>query len=141
MPRHEELPIKFQLAITEAMDAAINDWRRRHEDLPNRLEAIRRLIELGLHHAPHKPASGDIAIAEPASLWPMPTEVEQALDSGSPKAAAQASGMASKQIDKLGDTSATNEEQQSRKRRLLRGPKEFRDIREKALAEKPKRKR
>ena len=32
-------------------------------------------------------------------------------------------------IDKLSDPSATAEEQQQRKRRLLKGPKEFRDIR------------
>jgi len=46
--------------------------------------------------------------------------------------------MASQQIDKLGDLSATVEERQSRKRRLLKGPKEFRDIREQD-AEQPKR--
>jgi hypothetical protein len=37
--------------------------------------------------------------------------------------------MAGQQIDKLADSSATNEERQQRKRRLLKGPKEFRDIR------------
>jgi hypothetical protein len=48
MPRPEEFPIKFQLGITEEMDAAISDWRRRQDDLPNRSEAIRRLVEVGL---------------------------------------------------------------------------------------------
>jgi hypothetical protein len=48
MPRTEEFPIKFQLGIAEEMDVAINEWRRRQEDLPNRSEAIRRLVELGL---------------------------------------------------------------------------------------------
>ena len=38
--------------------------------------------------------------------------------------------MAAKQLDRLGDTSATEEERQSRKRRILRGPKEFREMRE-----------
>jgi hypothetical protein len=37
--------------------------------------------------------------------------------------------MASQEIDRLGDPSATDEERQLRKRRLIRGPNEFRDIR------------
>lgn len=44
---------------------------------------------------------------------------------------AQAREMAGQEIDRLIDPSATDEERQSRKRRLLRGPKEFRDIRDK----------
>jgi hypothetical protein len=47
----------------------------------------------------------------------------------SPKAASKAVDLAGEQIDKLSDPSATAEEQQQRKRRLLKGPKEFRDIR------------
>jgi hypothetical protein len=34
-----------------------------------------------------------------------------------------------RKIDHLGDPSATDEERQLRKRRLIKGPKEFRDIR------------
>jgi hypothetical protein len=37
--------------------------------------------------------------------------------------------MAGQQIDKLGDSSATDEQRQTRKRRLLKGPTEFRDMR------------
>jgi hypothetical protein len=37
--------------------------------------------------------------------------------------------MAGQQIDKLADLSATAEEQQQRKRRLLKGPGEFRGLR------------
>jgi hypothetical protein len=37
--------------------------------------------------------------------------------------------MAGRQIDKIGDPSATDEQRQQRKRRLLKGPTEFRDIR------------
>src|SRR5262249_50022793 len=43
--------------------------------------------------------------------------------------AAKARAMAGRQIDRLSDPSATEEERQRRKRRLLKGPKEFRDIR------------
>jgi hypothetical protein len=45
------------------------------------------------------------------------------------KTAAKAREMANQEIDRLSDPSATDEERQRRKRRLLKGPKEFRDIR------------
>jgi hypothetical protein len=45
--------------------------------------------------------------------------------------------MAGHAVDRLSDASATDEERQTRKRRLLKGPKEFRDIRDKRA--KPKR--
>ena len=48
MARTEEFPVKFILAISEEMDAAINDWRRKQTDLPNKREAIRRLLDLAL---------------------------------------------------------------------------------------------
>jgi hypothetical protein len=43
--------------------------------------------------------------------------------------AAKASEMAAQQVDRLIDSSTPTEERQRRKRRLLKGPKEFRDIR------------
>src|ERR1700693_1579903 len=100
----------------------IEAWAETQADNPSLSEAIRRLFELGLKAAPHQPERSPepvvtAAPAEPASLWPMPTEVEQALG-GSPEAVAKATDMAGQQIDKLGDASATNEERQSRKRRL-----------------------
>jgi hypothetical protein len=132
--------------------SALDGWITGQPDpKPTRPEAIRRLFELGLKHAPSQPERSPepvvtAAPAEPASLWPMPTEVEQAISTAqepitqrNPKAASKASDMAGKQIDKLGDASATVEERQSRKRRLLKGPKEFRDIR--TFAEQPKRKK
>jgi hypothetical protein len=83
---------------------SIDDWASHNTD-GSRSEAIRRLVELGL--AGSQPMKGR-----------------------SPKAAAKASDMAGQQIDKLGDSSATNEERQQRKRRLLKGPREFRDMRD-----------
>ena len=53
-----------------------------------------------------------------------------------PKAASNALDLAGEQIDKMADSSATDEERHTRKQRLLRGPKEFRDIR----GDRPKRK-
>jgi hypothetical protein len=49
----------------------------------------------------------------------------------SPKARSRALALAAAQIDKLSDPSASAEERQQRKRRLLKGPKEFLDIRSK----------
>src|SRR6266581_9334903 len=46
-----------------------------------------------------------------------------------PNNAAKASEMAGEEIDRLGDPLATEEERQPRKRRLIKGPQEFRDIR------------
>jgi len=48
-----------------------------------------------------------------------------------PKRAAKAREMAGQALDRLIDSSASDEERHSRKRRLLKGPKEFRDIRDK----------
>lgn len=46
--------------------------------------------------------------------------------------AAKASEMAGQEIDRRGDLSATNQERQRRKLRLIKGPEEFRDIRNRA---------
>lgn len=45
------------------------------------------------------------------------------------KAQSKAADLAGKIIDRHADRSATSEERESRKRRLLKGPKEFRDVR------------
>jgi hypothetical protein len=42
----KDLRIPVMMAATEV--AAIDEWRRKQEDLPSRSEAIRRLVELGL---------------------------------------------------------------------------------------------
>jgi Arc/MetJ-type ribon-helix-helix transcriptional regulator len=61
--------------------------------------------------------------------------VERALASEQPSAprsekkAAKAKELAAAQIDRLADKSAPAEEQASRKRRLLKGPEEFCDVR------------
>jgi hypothetical protein len=57
--------------------------------------------------------------------------------SARPKRAAKAREMAGQAVDRLSDPSATDEERQGRKRRLLKRPKEFRDVRDKRA--KPKR--
>jgi hypothetical protein len=86
------------------MVAAINKWLSREDEL-SRSEAIRRLVELGLEASPTSSRR-------------------------SRKAASKALQMAGKQIDKLADETASDEERHRRKRRLIKGPGEFRDFRE-----------
>jgi hypothetical protein len=71
---------------------------------PSRPEAIRRLLDLGLSHAS---PNGQL----------------------SHEAREKASAMAGEVVDRLTDDSASVEEQQQRKRRLIKGPLEFREVR------------
>jgi hypothetical protein len=94
-------PISLRLA--PATLARVDRWAASQQDDPSRPEAVRRLVELAL------------GIAQRAGVRT--------------KKAAQAAEMASEEIDRLGDVSATDEERQLRKRRLIKGPKEFQDLR------------
>ena len=40
----------------------------------------------------------------------------------------KAADMAAREIDRLGDRAASSEERAQRKRRLIKGPREFRDV-------------
>jgi hypothetical protein len=85
---------------------AIERWAKVQDDQPTKAEAIRRLVELGL----------GLTVAQP--IKPI-----------SEKSAARASALAGREIDRVTDPSAPAEERESRKRRLLKGPREFRDMR------------
>ena len=63
--------------------------------------------------------------------------VTQLMKQRSPNAVAKARDLADQEIDKLSNDSATAEERQERKQRLLKGPREFRDIRG-VISQKPK---
>src|SRR5215471_7148244 len=96
------MTIRFSSELRESVDA----WAAKQSDKPARPEAILRLIELGLETAHRR---------EPLT-----------------NRAAKASEMAAQAIDRLSDPSATDEERQVRKRRIIKGPKEFRDIRKRS---------
>ena len=81
--------------------AAIDKWRG--EDI-TRPEAIRRLVEIGLTAAPPARTTNG-------------------------KAAARAAELAANVIEKHIDSSAPVEERDRRKRRLLKGPSVFREVR------------
>jgi hypothetical protein len=93
--------IRFGPAELRSLDAWI---KTQPAPRPSRREAILRLIKQAL------------AGAQPPRKR-------------SKKAASQARDMARRELDRLGDESVSANERERRKRRLTRGPSEFRDIR------------
>jgi len=91
------------IRLSSELRASVDAWAAKQNDKPARPEAILRLVELGLETTHRKESLTNKA--------------------------AKASEMAAHEIDRLSDPSATDEERQLRKRRLIKGPKEFRDIR------------
>jgi hypothetical protein len=83
--------------------AAVDRWRRQQEDLPSRAEAIRRLVEQALTSTDTRPTK--------------------------PEAQQKAAELAAREIDKMTDRDVPSEERVQRKRRLIKGPREFREIR------------
>lgn len=90
--------------LSDEFMSKLDDWAARQEDKPTRSEAIRRLVELGL-----------------------------TLQTGArPKNEGQrqrASEMAGNAIDKMSDGTASEGDQNTRKRRLIKGPEEFQKVR------------
>jgi hypothetical protein len=84
--------------------ASVVKWAENQSDSPSLPEAIRRLVELGLT-AKSKGRKSNVA---------------QGL---------RAREMAGDAIDGLTDVTAHSDDQASRKRRLLKGPEEFREAR------------
>jgi hypothetical protein len=93
----------LRLSIT--MRKKVDAWAAGQTDKPDRSEAIRRLVGLGLEYLP-----------------PAPPRTKK-------KTAGKASEMAGSMIDWLSDKSASPEERAKRKRRLVKGPEEFRELR------------
>jgi hypothetical protein len=48
MPKPLQFPTKVLIAFDDQRLDAIDEWRRRQSDLPNRSEAIRRLVDVAL---------------------------------------------------------------------------------------------
>ena len=96
--------ISIHLRVEPKELDAIDSWRAKQSTKSTRPEAIRRLVGQALVAAvPSPPAKA-----------------------GSRRKAAELAGRA---IDALGDQTATVEERAQRKRRLIKGPREFRDVR------------
>ena len=111
MPRPEIYPVKKVVGFDQGMLDAIEKWRGKQKPIPNVSEAIRRLVELGLLSKDH------------------PGEKPARKAGSRTGRSSKASELAGKAIDRLGDKSAPVEERERRKRRLIKGPQEFRDVR------------
>jgi hypothetical protein len=103
MPKPEHHRIKKIVGFDRRTIDAIEKWRGEQRPVPDLSEAIRRLVDSGLRRAQRAGVRS--------------------------KKAAKASELAGREIDRLADPEATEEERQLRKRRLIKGPTEFRDIR------------
>ena len=57
MANDRTLDQRMQLVTSKAFVRAIDDWRRRQEDLPSRSEAVRRLVVKGLSTDSGRPAN------------------------------------------------------------------------------------
>jgi hypothetical protein len=88
--------------LPPAVVKAVDNWASTNET--TRSDAIRRLVELGL--------TVKMAAKQPSSLK-----------------AARAKELATKTIEKIIDPSAPSEERAQRRRRLTKGPPEFREVR------------
>ena len=103
MPRPQLYQVKKIVGFDQAMIDNVEKWRAKQRPIPNVSEAIRQLVGQALSNT--KTAGRRSATAtNDASL------------------------MAGRAIDRLADTSAPDEEQANRKKRLLQGPKEFREM-------------
>jgi hypothetical protein len=89
--------------LAPELGTAVDQWASSQSDKPTRPEAIRRLVELGL-------------TVKPKSV---PTERQRAA----------LADLASKAIDSLTSGEPDSDEKASRKRRLIKGPEEFREVR------------
>jgi len=90
--------------MTEEFQDAIRAWAQKQSDNPALATAIRRLVELGL--------TVKLSAKRQSSLK-----------------AARAKELATKMIEKIIDPSAPPEERAQRRRRLTKGPSEFREDR------------
>jgi hypothetical protein len=95
-------PGRIAVTLSPSFLRSVDDWRRKQRDHPSRAVAIRRLAERGL-----------------ASSTTLPRKETRR----------KAAEMADREIERLGDQGVNNEELVRRKRRLIEGPREFRDIR------------
>jgi hypothetical protein len=95
------------LRLSAQLALAIETWAKSQADTPTRSEAIRRLVEIGLGKSP------------PTAKLP-PT---------SKATAERAKELAGNAIDRMVEPAASVDEKAIRKRRLIKGPSEFREAR------------
>jgi hypothetical protein len=97
-------PVRTMRLADEFLDK-IDHWASQQEDQPGRSEAIRRLVELGLTVRRLKAKQAPVQRAR------------------------RAKQLAAQAIDKMGDPTLHPDEHAQRRRRLTKGPEEFREVR------------
>jgi hypothetical protein len=98
-----EKPKRIAITLSASFLKSVDDWRGKQRDRPSRAVAIRRLAERGgLAGSTKSPSRGNRR---------------------------KAAEMASIGIEHLGDQSVDSKERARRKRRLIQGPREFREMR------------
>jgi hypothetical protein len=95
----------FLMRVTDEFLETIDKWRAKQENEPSRAEAVRRLVELGLK-----------AGTPTKRTRSTPNKV-------------RAAELAAKVIEKIIDPAAPPAERAQRRRRLMKGPTEFREDR------------
>jgi len=109
MPTESALSERFEMRASRQWIASVDNWRRAQPDLPSRGEAIRRLVELGI---------GRGVSASPVAKPDASARASRR---------SQAEKIAAEQIDRvLKNVDQPEEVKDKRKRRLTKGPAEFR---------------
>ena len=120
---------------TDQLRGKIVHWAEFQPDAPKLSEAVRRLVELGLTvktkarpaRRPSPALVADLAVEAIDSLGP--NVKASAGPVGKPGRKLRAQELATKTIEKIIDPTAPAEERTERRRKLTKGPAEFRDAR------------
>jgi hypothetical protein len=115
--------ILIGVRVPPADVATLDAWIKKHAPDLSRPEAIRRLVEMGLSvpaRSDRAPRPGrSLDLGHMAKLMPAPKATRLS----------RARELAAEAIDKMHDPAASTEERAQRRRRLTKGPVEFRDDR------------
>jgi hypothetical protein len=103
----------------------LDAWIARQKPRPSRPEAIRRLVEIGL--AAPRPSDRTLRPARSLNLGAMAQK--EPAQTAKTERLARARELASEAIDEMGDPTAHADERDERRRRLTKGPPEFREHR------------
>jgi hypothetical protein len=126
--------------LPKALSDAVETWAADQKDEPVRSEAIRRLVELGLSQSrdpgPRVLSTAREAAARAAELAAKGTASQRPKPAAKPGHRTRAKELARDAIEKIADPAASPEERDQRRRRLTKGPLEFRQDR----VDQPKRK-
>jgi hypothetical protein len=102
--RMKEKSKRIAITLGGSFLKKVDEWRRKQRDRPSLAVAVRRLAEVGLAGSLTSPRKE--------------------------RSRRKAAEMADREIERrLADQAVNNEERDRRKRRLIQGPREFRDMR------------